>query len=110
LLDAPDSVLYSRIQQRGTPHPLLGCSLNDAKEGFARWRRSRAKLLELMVARPGGPATLEIRSDTTSLEEAAAIVANQLGLNSAAAVGGIAAAPHRSHEREIDLLPDAERA
>jgi hypothetical protein len=51
VLDAEDDLLYRRIQQRGSPHPLLGRPRADMARFFEVARRSSAMVLEELSRR-----------------------------------------------------------
>jgi hypothetical protein len=80
LLDGPADLLHERIQRRGSPHPLLGRSVQDARQHLDRSRRSRDRLLDLICSRAGGPAVLRIPSDLLDPDAAAVRVGECVGL------------------------------
>jgi hypothetical protein len=69
VLDAPDEVLYQRVQARGTPHPLLRRGPEAGPRAIAAGRRGRELILGELCAR--NPSLIVERLDTHSLDAAA---------------------------------------
>ncbi|HEU5209580.1 MAG TPA: hypothetical protein VFU06_09225 [Longimicrobiales bacterium] len=65
VLDAPDMVLYERIQTRATRHPLLHRELQSAMLKIQRGRESRARIIDALLAGRDAPALLGV--DTSAL-------------------------------------------
>ena len=68
-LDASDAVLYRRILERDTCHPVTRLTGAQASQFFERSRRSRERVLARLQSHEDRPALVRLRTDQLSLQQ-----------------------------------------
>lgn len=92
VLDAPDTILADRINDRDEWHRLQGAPEVDAVDDIVATRRRYEDLVAAFAARPDGPEPIRFDTSGSTPERIADEILDALGAPSRAAVGRRAAA------------------
>jgi adenylate kinase family enzyme len=84
-LEASDDVLHQRIIRRGTMHPALRLTAEQAARSFETTRRSRERILRsLQSTASGGPLVVSLRTDLLTIEDTVSEILERLGASAVA--------------------------